>query len=164
MQDILPRAQKENLEFLYFFTQEEIDASGDVLPLEFLHLVNRHQTLVGESPLQNYQPDLNCLRLECERELRGLMIHLRQAYIYLNQDRNPLAFFVRANSTMLPIMYGVHYLLNRTYPENHDVIYTKYPALKTPSDVKNKDVFLQKVSQYIETITQITNTVDSLEV
>lgn len=164
LQDLLPKARKSNLEFLYFFTKDEIHASDDVFPLEFLHLVNRNETIAGESPLLDFSPNLGCLRLECERELRGLMIHLRQAYIYINEDKNPLAFFMRASSTMLPIMYGVHYLINKTYPSNHDEIFVKYPALKTPTVFKDKDFFLKSVDQYIETVTEIINIVDTLEI
>ncbi len=164
LQELLPKAQKANMEFLYFFTQEEINASGDVFPLEYLHLVNRNQVIVGEQPLSNFTPDMNNLRLECERELRGLMIHLRQAYIYIKEDRNPLAFFVRANATMLPVMYGVHYLLNKTYPNSHEEIYSKYPALRAPQSFKDKELFLKNVKLYIETVTKIINIVDTLEV
>lgn len=164
LQDLLSKAKKSNLEFLYFFTQEEIHASEDVFPLEFLHLVNRNEVIAGESPLANYTPNLSCLRLECERELRGLMIHLRQAYIYINEDRNPLAFFMRANSTVLPIMYGVHYLTSKTYPNSHEEIFAKYPALKPPTNIKDKSLFLKSVNQYIETVTNIINLVDTLEV
>lgn len=163
LQELLPKAQKENIQFLYFFTQDEIKASEDVFPLEFLHLANRNQVIAGSEPFCNYNPDLDCLRLECERELRGLMIHLRQAYIYINEDRNPQSFFVKASSSILPIMYGVYYLSQRAYPENHEQIFGRFPALRAPVSTKDKVQFLKNVNNYIDGVTQIINMVDSMK-
>ncbi len=164
LQQLLPKAKKENLEFRYFFTLKEIQSSEDVFPLEFLHIANRNQVIAGQQPLPGYDPNMECLRLECERELRGLLIHLRQAFIYLKEDRNPLGFFVRASSTMLPIMYGVYYLRHRIYPENHQQIFDKFPALKTPISSRNEKLFLESVNNYIKTVTDIVNIVDTMEV
>ncbi|MCF0224027.1 MAG: hypothetical protein HUK20_07140 [Fibrobacter sp.] len=162
LQDLLAKAKKENLSFLYFFTQEEIQTSGDVFPLEFLHIANRNQVIYGEEPLANYTPNLDCLRLECERELRGLLIHMRQAYTYLKEDKNPLAFFARVSSNLLPIMYGVYYLSHRAYPENHQQIFDAFPSLKAPINSKNKDAFFESVNNYIQIVTDITNFVDKM--
>lgn len=164
LQKLLAKAKKENIEFRYYFTLKEIQTSEDVFPLEFLHIANRNAVIVGQPPLPNYEPSKECLRLECERELRGLLIHLRRAFVYLNEDRNPLGFFVRASSTMLPIMYGVYYLLHHVYPESHQQIFSDYPALQTPISSKNQALFLESVNNYIATVTKIVNLVDSMEV
>lgn len=164
VQELLKKAKKENIEFRYFFTLKEIQTSEDVFPLEFLHIANRNAVIAGATPLPNYVPNMECLRLECERELRGLQIHLRRAFTYLKEDRNPLGFFVRASSTMLPIMYGVYYLRHHAYPENHQQIYDEFPALKTPISSKDKELFLESVNNYINTVTEIVNLVDTMEV
>ena len=141
LQNLLHDAKKENIEFRYFFTP-----------------------LAGAKPLPNYEPNLECLRLECERELRGLLIHLREAFLYIQQSRNPLGFFARANATLLPIMYGVHYLNHRTYPENHQQIFNEYPSLKAPISSRNEKAFLDSINNYIATVTDIVNLVDSMDV
>lgn len=164
LQALLPKAKKENIEFRFYFTLKEIQTSEDVFPMEFLHIANRNAVIAGTQPLPNYQPNLECLRLECERELRGLLIHLRRAFIYLHEDRNPLGFFVRASSTMLPIMYGVHYLKHGVYPQSHQEIFAEYPMLQTPISSKNQKLFLESVNNYIATVTEIVNLVDSMEV
>lgn len=164
LQKLLSKAKKDNLEFRYFFTIKDIQTSEDVYPLEFLHITNRNQVIVGTQPIPNYKPNLECLRLECERELRGLLIHLRRAYVYLKEDRNPLGFFVRANDTMLPIMYGVYYLSHGIYPENHQQIFDDYPALKAPISSRDEKLFLESVNSYINTVTDIVAFVDSMRV
>lgn len=158
------KAKKENIEFRYYFTLKEIQSSEDVFPLEFLHIAHRNAVIAGAAPLPNYEPNMECLRLECERELRGLLVHLRRAFTYLKEDRNPLGFFVRASSTMLPTMYGVYYLNHREYPENHQQIFNDYPALQTPISSKNEKLFLDSVNSYISTVTEIVNLVDTMEV
>ena len=164
LQQLLKDAKKENIEFRYFFTLKEIQTSEDVFPLEFLHIANRNVSIAGAKPLPNYEPNIECLRLECERELRGLLIHLREAYIYLQQERNPLGFFARASHTLLPIMYGVHYLKHRTYPESHQQIFNEYPKLKAPMSCRNEKLFFESINNYIATVTEIVNSVDSMDV
>ena len=164
LQNLLHDAKKENIEFRYFFTLKEIHTSEDVFPLEFLHIANRNVALAGAKPLPNYEPNLECLRLECERELRGLLIHLREAFLYIQQSRNPLGFFARANATLLPIMYGVYYLIHRTYPENHQQIFNEYPSLKAPISSRNEKIFLDSINNYIATVTDIVNQVDTMDV
>lgn len=164
LRKLLPKAKKENLEFRYFFTVKEIQTSEDVFPLEFLHIANRNTVLAGQQPLPGYVPNLEALRLECERDLRGFLIHLRQAFLYLKEDRNPLGFFVRSSSTMLPLMYGIYYLKHGVYPENHQQIFDDYPALKTPASSRDEKLFLESVNNYISTVTEIVNLVDTMEV
>lgn len=161
---ILSKATRENLEFRYFFTLKEIQTSEDVFPLEFLHISNRNEVLEGQSPLPGYKPHRESLRLECERELRGFMIHLRKAYLYLKEERNPLGFFVRANDTLLPVMYGVYFLKHGTYPENHQQIFDEYPALKSPTSSRDEKLFLASIENYINTVTEVINFVDTMEV
>lgn len=163
IQKILPKIKKDNLEFRYFFTLKEIQTSEDVYPLEFLHIASRNEVLAGQSPLPGYTPNREKLRLECERELRGFLIRLRQAFIYLKEERNPLGFFVRANETMLPIMYGVYFLLHGIYPNCHQQVFDEFPALKTPASSRDEKMFMKSVNSYISTITEIVNLVDSLE-
>ena len=163
LQKLLPMAKKENIQFLYFFTVKEIQSSEDVYPLEFLHIANRNHAIAGQPPLPGYTPDKENLRLECERELRGSLIHLRQAFIYLKEERNPLGFFERANKIMLPVMYGVYFLLHGTYPECHQQVFDKFPALQPPSSSRDEKLFLERVNNYINTVTEIVNLVDTME-
>lgn len=162
MQNLSAIAKKDNLAFCHFFTLKEIQTSADVFPLEFLHIANRNVTLCGKPPLPNFAPDFECLRLECERELRGLLVHLREAYIYLHNKKNQLHFFENANMALLPIMYGVYHLQYGAYPQNHSQIYKKYPTLTLPNTTKNETLFMQNVDNYINSITEITTFIDKM--
>lgn len=160
---LLKEAKKENIQFKYFFTLKEIQTSEDVFPLEFLHIANRNEEISGSKPLPNYEPNLECLRLECERELRGILIHLRKSFMMLSQEKHPLTFFTKANGAMLPILYGVYYLVYKEYPKNHQTIFSEFPEL-TPPQTKDKTLIYNYINNYINAVTKIVNQVDTMDV
>jgi len=169
-QDLLPlqkltaKAKRENIEFNHVFTRYEIKTSQDVFPLEFLHIKSRNVTLCGEAPLADFSPNLAELRMECERELRGLLVHLRRAFLYLKEDRNPHGIYVRSTITLLPLLYGVYYLSTGKYPENHEQVYTMFPDVRIPEMSKDNTAVLNNVNKYIEAVTTIVNQVDAMKV
>lgn len=59
-----------------------IEEARDVFPLEFLELAEHHLLLHGESdPFSRLEVRLEHLRLEVERQLRGKLLHLWEAYL-----------------------------------------------------------------------------------
>jgi len=60
---------------------EEIQGSLDSFPLEFLNMRLMHQTFHGEDPLEGLEINPADLRLQCERELRGKLLLLREAVV-----------------------------------------------------------------------------------
>ena len=169
-QDMLPlqkltsKAKRENIEFNHIFTRYEIKTSQDVFPLEFLHIKSKNVTLCGETPLADFSPNLAELRMECERELRGLLVHLRRAFLYIKEDRHPHGIYVRSQPTLLPLLYGVYYLSTGKYPENHEQVYEMFPGVRIPNMTKDNDVIVANINKYIEAVTAIVNQVDAMKV
>jgi hypothetical protein len=64
-----------------FFDPETIQHSLDVFPIEFLDMQERHRTLWGPDLLTPLRIGRGNLRLQCEQELRGKLLRLRQAYV-----------------------------------------------------------------------------------
>jgi len=60
---------------------QEIDQSLDSFPLEFLNMKLQHRTFFGPDPLAGLAIDRADLRLQCERELRGKLLLLREAVL-----------------------------------------------------------------------------------
>ena len=164
LQKLTQKAKYENIQFNHVFSRFEIKASQDVFPLEFLHIKSKNVTLCGETPLADFTPNLAELRMECERELRGLLVHLRRAFLYIKEDRNPQGIFVRSATTLLPLLYGVYYLSTGRYPENHEQVYTMFPDIRIPEMSKDNNVVLNNVNKYIEAVTTIVNSVDAMKV
>jgi hypothetical protein len=64
-----------------FMTRTQMLASLDVFPIEWLDLRGRHFVLAGEDVFAGVDVPLTWLRLQCEHELRGKHLQLRQAYL-----------------------------------------------------------------------------------
>ena len=164
LQKLTQKAKYDNIQFNHVFSRFEIKSSQDVFPLEFLHIKSKNVTLCGETPLADFSPNLAELRIECERELRGLLVHLRQFFLYLKEYRNPHEIYVRSTITLLPLLYGVYYLATGNYPENHEQVYEMFPDVRIPEMSKDNSVVLNNVNKYIEAVTTIVNQVDAMKV
>ena len=164
LQKLTAKAKRENIVFNHVFSRFEIKSSQDVFPLEFLHIKSKNVTICGETPLADFSPNLAELRIECERELRGLLVHLRRAFLYIKEDRHPHGIYVRSQPTLLPLLYGVYYLATGNYPENHEQVYEMFPGVRIPNMTDNKKVILENINKHIEAVTAIVNQVDAMKV
>ena len=64
-----------------FFDPESLHDSLDVFPIEFLDMQERHRTLLGPDLFAGLHIERRNLRLQCEQELRGKLMKLRQSYV-----------------------------------------------------------------------------------
>jgi len=164
LQKLMSKARRDNIEFNHVFSRFEIKSSQDVFPLEFLHICCRNEILCGETPLADFHPNLAALRTECERELRGLLVHLRQAFLHIKEDRHPHGIYVRSMPTLLPLLYGVYFLATGNYPENHEQVYEMFPDVQIPPMTNDNNIVLSNINKYIEAVTTIVNLVDTMKV
>lgn len=62
-------------------TPEYIKSSLDTFPLEFIEIKQQHITLFGEDYFEALEFDSAHIRLQCERDLKGILIGLRQGVL-----------------------------------------------------------------------------------
>ena len=62
-------------------TQSYIERSRDVFGVEFLDFQLVHETIMGDDPFTSLAFDKKDVRIQCERELKAMLIRLRQGYI-----------------------------------------------------------------------------------
>jgi hypothetical protein len=62
-------------------TQSYIVRSRDVFGVEFLDFQLAHETIMGDDPFVSLTFNKKDVRLQCERELKAMLIRLRQGYI-----------------------------------------------------------------------------------
>ena len=62
-------------------TRSYIKRSQDVFGVEFLDFQLAHETVMGDDPFISLSFDKKDIRLQCERELKAMLIRLRQGYI-----------------------------------------------------------------------------------
>ncbi len=68
-------------------TQSYIERSRDVFGVEFLDFQLAHETIMGDDPFKSLKFDKKDVRLQCERELKAMLIRLRQGYIAAAANR-----------------------------------------------------------------------------
>ena len=80
-----------------FVTEEYIRRSLDSFPVEFLGLKLWHRTVFGQDLLSSVEIDPADLRLQCERELKGKLLHLREGFLATLGKRRPLEHLIRVS-------------------------------------------------------------------
>jgi hypothetical protein len=68
-------------------TQSYIERSQDVFGVEFLDFQLTHETVMGDDPFTSLEFDKKDVRLQCERELKAMLIRLRQGYIAASANK-----------------------------------------------------------------------------
>ncbi len=67
-------------------TRDEWAQAGDAFPIEICDMHAAYQVLRGPDLLVSVQPDRRALRTALEREFRGKLLRLRQAYVLHGDD------------------------------------------------------------------------------
>jgi len=165
-----------------FMDKEEWFNSADVYPIEYSDIKERYKILHGENLIDGLNVDKKDLRLQCESEVKNLLIRLRQNYLAKTNDKKAIKALIQTSSkTFMVIFRTVLRLSNEAVPKNHnDVIrffWEKFKAkeldfdgelfLKILEFRKNskiiKDCDLEKVIQkLIDSINCVLKYVDKL--
>jgi len=72
---------KKKISAPLLMTAPYIERSLDVFGAEFLDFQLTHETILGSDPFASLSFDKKDVRLQCERELKAMLIRLRQGYI-----------------------------------------------------------------------------------
>jgi hypothetical protein len=100
----LSKARAGRVEPPLVMTEDEIRRSLDSWPVEFLSISARGKVVTGSLDLASMPEDEAGLRLQCERELRGLVIHCRFAYLASRKDETRLGEMVAGGATKLVVL------------------------------------------------------------
>lgn len=101
-----------------FLTPEYIRASLDSFPLEFMEMQRSGVVLAGEDFLHGAEFAARDIRAECEREIKGKLLHLRAEYLALRGNRKDVAgLAARSLATFRRVFAGALSLRNVPAPE-----------------------------------------------
>jgi len=101
----IPRGRRAPTFAPLFLTHSQIEKSLDVFPIEWLEMKERHLLLAGEDVLAGFEVPHTGLRLQCEHELRGKHIQLRQAYLFSARRPAELAHVLRASASSFAALF-----------------------------------------------------------
>ena len=107
-----------------FLTKSYIATSLDSFPIEFLNMQKSYQLVFGEDILKELPFNKNHLRLQCERELKGKLLQLRQVYLESRGKAKSLRFIIENSLTaFISIFQALLYLKDKDVPaERRNVI------------------------------------------
>lgn len=96
---------------------DELRRSLDVFPIEYADIRDAHRVLHGDDVVADLQIDREHLRLQCEQELKGKQIQLRERYLLAADDPDALRdLLVRSISTFLVLFRTVLRLTETAVP------------------------------------------------
>ena len=122
-----------------FLDSKYIQRSLDTFPLEFLDISSAYLVLHGDNFLEDLVFKASEVRNQCERELKGKLLHLRAEYLNLREDKKGLIDLVdRSLSTFRLIFTGALFLKNIEIPAKMDTL------LSIVTDEYNLDTSLFK--------------------
>lgn len=114
----IPRWRKRRVSVPLFLTMEYIESALDTYPIEFMNMHSHHQIVFGKDVLEDIEFSPKDLRLQLERELRGKLLHLRQAFLRAGNNRPMLkAILSKSLPTFFSLFSALLYLKEGEKPK-----------------------------------------------
>jgi predicted nucleotidyltransferase len=79
--DLIAKWKKRNVATPLFVTEAYVRTSLDVFPIEYLNFQNSYKLVYGKDILKDLSFDREFLRMQCEREVKGKLLLLREAFL-----------------------------------------------------------------------------------
>lgn len=176
---LIRKWRKRRVNIPLFLTEEYITSSLDSFPVEFLNFRDSHVLVFGKDVLEGLSFGKKNIRLQCERELKGKLLLLREAYLDSEGKTRNLRQVSSASLTaFLSLFRALLFLGDREIPHhNNELISTaakeigfdEKPFMEVlrvrEGKVKARhDEMGTIVEKYLEAIRELWKTVDQLEV
>lgn len=78
---VVERWQKRKVAIPLFLTELYVESSLDVFPIEYMNFQRNYVLVYGKDVLDELTFDPELVRLQCEREIKGKLLLLREAYM-----------------------------------------------------------------------------------
>jgi hypothetical protein len=116
--------RKHRVAIPLFLTEDYIQTSLDTFPLEYLNFQKNYQLVYGRDMLETLTFAPEFIRLQCEREIKGKLLLLREAYLETGGKTKALRKLVRESlGAFVAIFSGLLYLKGEALPSHkRDVV------------------------------------------
>ena len=115
--DLVARWRKKRVGTPLFVTKTYIDSSLDTFPIEFLNIKLNYLVIQGEDVLAGLSFKKEFVRMQCERELKGKLLLLRERYVETGGKGRILRDLIAASlPTFTFIFKGLLHLLGEEVP------------------------------------------------
>lgn len=159
------------------FTKRYIESSQDVYPIEFLEMKEKYLTIYGEDVFNEINVDRQYLRLECEQQLKGSLLKLRQGFLKSGLNRKGIEGLMNTSiNTIFTVFRNLIRVKGEEPPaENERIIEKMADYYDLDKDIftiimRNK-IGCEKINtrdmelcfdRYIKTLDNLVETVDKL--
>ena len=175
---LVEKWRKQTRSLPLFMTKHYIADSLDSFPIEFLHMKRRYSLLYGEDVLAGVEIPHAHLRLQCEEQIKGKLLHLRQEYLATLGKRYCLQRLITATLPPFAVLFKALLELKREeipaeqkaiilrtaeiYGLNQDLFQQLIQASDEKSKVSN--VELNRIAAaYINEINKLAMIIDQME-
>lgn len=161
-----------------FLTDTYIERSLDSFPIEFLNMKSAYHLLWGKDVLQSLEFDRRDLRLQCERELKGNLLHLRQRYILTRGNKNELTALIKESAVAFTAIFkAMLFLKNIELPTvkseavlqtcnefgMDESLFSKLISIRKGEEKPDQPELERVVASYIREIAALSRVVDAME-
>ena len=121
---IVTKWKRRNVAIPLFLTEDFVQTSRDVFPIEYLTIQKNHQMVYGKDIFETLLFDRHFVRLQCEREVKAKLLLLREAFLETGGKAKRLRGLVGESfGAVVALFSGLLYLKGKPVPEQkRDVI------------------------------------------
>ncbi len=169
---------KQSITTPLFLDPAYIQQSLDTFPLEFMDMRSTYHVIYGEDVLEGLNFEAADVRSQCERELKGKLLHLRAEYLSIRGNTKQLIDLInRSLNTFRLVFTGALFLKDREAPKDTgrlldavteeyglDVSLFKQLTGITSGDIKINESEADKLFDlYVEELDKLSSSIDTLE-
>lgn len=127
--NLVNRGIKKGIVAPLFLTREYIDSSLDSFPIEFSEMRDTQVPIYGEDSLAELRIDREDIRLQCERELKGKLTRLRQAYLEIGLKARGIETLLKESlSSLIPIFRNMLRLKGEEPPQRKEEVISSFAS------------------------------------
>ncbi|MBN1153587.1 hypothetical protein JXB12_01560 [candidate division KSB1 bacterium] len=174
---LIKKYRKRKVTTPLFLTLEYIERSLDSYPVEFFNMKNNHQLVYGEDLFSGLVIDKQFLRLQSERELKGKLLHLREAYLSTAHKKKLMKQLISNSIISFSSIFNVLLNLKDADSSTHtrdiflktaqiynldQILFNKLLSVRQNSNDPSKEELYDLLEKYIIEIQKLTNLIDKL--
>lgn len=177
--EAVARWRKRKVATPLFMTEEDMVSSIDSYPVEFLNMKANHVIVYGEDILGRMSFEKYPLRLQCERELKGKIFHLRGGFLETEGKAKRIRELIKVSLTaFIAVFKALLYLKAIDIPQGRrDIIQAVAGAYSVDPAIFLKCVDIREgidripasdiqavFDAYLKEIVKLSQVVDHLEI
>lgn len=173
---LIKKWQKRRVATPLFVTKSYIESSLDSFPIEFLNMKQTYRLVTGEDVLDELEIPKKFVRLECEAQVKGKLLHLRREFLGTGGKGKALRQLISVTvPTFTSLFTAMLYLKDVDPPSHHDevmrltatefglnqTVFDRVLAVRRGEKLSGEEL-IQLTEQYIHAIRQCAMIVDTL--